>query len=59
MKNKNVKSVLLLATLITLVFGTSLLSGCKKHGDEETDCFSQGYLAGLLLLNPNNPNVVF
>jgi|AGTN01.2.fsa_nt_gi hypothetical protein len=57
MKNRNVKSVVLLASLIALVFGANLVTGCDgKHGDSETDCFSQGYLAGLILLNPNNPN---
>lgn len=59
MNNKNVKSVVLLASLIALVFGANLVTGCDgKHGDKETDCYSQGYLAGLILLgvDPNNPN---
>lgn len=56
MKNKNVKSAVLLASLAALVFGVNLVTGCAKHDDEETNCFAQGYYAGLLFLDPNNPN---
>lgn len=56
MKNKNVKSALLLATMAALVFGVNFVTGCAKHSDSETNCFNQGFAAGVFFLDPNNPN---